>query len=69
MQFFQQKKQKRLILKRLKKTESWGSKKFRSTVKPFLSSEGFIHNNDITIEIDNKIIEDKSELNKTFTLN
>ena len=38
------------------------SKKFWSTVKPFLSSKGFIHNNDITVEIDNKIIEDKSEL-------
>ena len=43
-----------------------GSKKFWSTVKPFLSSKGFIHNNDITIEINNKIIEDKSELAKTF---
>ena len=30
------------------------------------SSKGFIHNNDITIEIDNKIIEDKSEVAKTF---
>ena len=38
-----------------------GSKKFWSTVKPFLSSKGFI-----LIEIDNKIIEDKSELAKTF---
>ena len=43
-----------------------GSKKFWTTVKPFLSSKGFIHNNDITIEIDDKIIEDKSELAKTF---
>ena len=43
-----------------------GSKKFQSTVKPFLSSKGFIYNNDITIEIDDKIIEDKSELAKTF---
>ena len=43
-----------------------GSKKFWSTVKPFLSSKGFIHNNDITIEIENKIIEDDSELTKTF---
>ena len=45
-----------------------GSKKFWSTVKPFFSSKGFIHNNDITIEIDNKIIEDESELAKTFHL-
>ena len=43
-----------------------GSKKFSSTVKPFLSSKGFIHNNDIAIEIDNKIIEDKSELAQTL---
>ena len=43
-----------------------GSRKFWSTVKPFLSSKGFIHNNDISIEIDNKIIEDESELAKTF---
>ena len=34
-----------------------GSKKFWSTVKPFLSSKGFIHNNDIKIQIgNNKII-------------
>ena len=43
-----------------------GSKKFWSTVKPFLSSKGFIHNNDITIEINNKTIKDKSELAQTF---
>ena len=43
-----------------------GSKKFWSRVKPFLSSKGFIHNNDITIEVDNKIIENESELAKTF---
>ena len=43
-----------------------GSKTFWSTVKPFFSSKGFIHNNDITTEINNKIIEDKSELAKTF---
>ena len=43
-----------------------GSKMFWSTVKPFLSPKGFIHNNDTTIETDSKIIEDKSELAKTF---
>ena len=42
------------------------SKKFWGTVKRFLSSKGFIHNNGITIEIDNKITEDKSELAKIF---
>ena len=39
-----------------------GSKKFWSTVKPFPSSKDFIHNDDISIEIDNKIIEDEPEL-------
>ena len=43
-----------------------GSKKFWSTVKFFLSSKGFIHNIDITIVIDNKIIENKSEVAQTF---
>ena len=53
-----------------KATESgiMDSKMLWSTAKPFLSSKGFIHNNDITIEINNKIIEDKSELAKTFNL-
>ena len=43
-----------------------GGKKFWSTFKPFLSAKGFIHNKDIKIDIDNKIIEDESELVKTF---
>ena len=43
-----------------------GSKKFWSTVKLFLSYKGSIHDNDIAIEIDNKITEDKPELAKTF---
>ena len=34
-----------------------GSQKFWSTVNLFLSSKGFAHNNEISIEIDNKIIE------------
>ena len=42
------------------------SKKFWNTVKPFLSSKGFIHNNNITTETDNKIIEYESELGETF---
>ena len=32
----------------------------------YLSSNGFIHNNDISIKIDNKNIEEESELAKTF---
>ena len=45
-----------------------GFKKFWSAVKRFLSSKGFIYNNVVTIEINNKIIEDKSELAKAFNL-
>ena len=45
-----------------------GSEKFWSTVNSFVSLKGFIHNKDITIEIDNKIFKDKSELAKAFNL-
>ena len=44
------------------------SKKFWSTVNLFLLSKRLSHNNDITIKIYDKIIEDKSELAKTFNL-
>ena len=63
--FFKQKSEKDYFEKATK-NGIVGSKKFWGTVKPLLSSKGFIHNNDITIEINNKIIEDKSELAKTF---
>ena len=43
-----------------------GRKNVWSKVKVFLSAKGFIQNNDITVKIDNKIIEDKSGLAKTF---
>ena len=65
MQFFERKSEIDLFWKGYKK-RNHGSKKFWSTVKPFLSSKGFIHNNDITIEINNKTIKDKSELAQTF---
>ena len=38
----------------------------QKTIKTFFSSKGFIHNNGISIEIDNKIIETESELAKKF---
>ena len=53
-------------MKRQHKTESWVIKKFWNTFKPILSFKTFIHNDNIKIEIDNKIIEDESELDKTF---
>ena len=60
------KKRIRLYFEKAKENGIIGSKKFLSTFKLFLSSKGFIHNNDITIEIDSKIIEDTSELAQTF---
>ena len=65
MQFFERKSEIDLFWKGYKK-RNHGSKKFWSTVKPFLSSKGFIHSNDITNKIDNKSIVDKSELAKAF---
>ena len=50
-------------MKKLQKTELWVVKTF-GVQFPFIKS--FIHNNNITIEIDNKIIEDKSEIAKIF---
>ena len=44
-------------------------KKFCSATKPFLSSKCFIHNDNISIEIYNKIIEGKSQLAKKFNSN
>ena len=43
-----------------------GSKKFWSTVKPFFLSRGFIHKDNISIEIDYKVIKNESELAKQF---
>ena len=60
------KKAKRTYFEKATENGIMGTKKVWSTVKPFLSSKGFIHNNGITIEINNKIIGDKSELVKTF---
>ena len=51
------KKAKKTYFEKTTENEIMGRKKFWSTLKPFLSSKGFIHNNDITIEINNKTIE------------
>ena len=53
------KKTKRSYFEKATENGIMGSKKFWSRVKPFLSSKGFIHNDNISIEIDNKIIEEK----------
>ena len=62
----QTRKQKKTYFKKATENGIMVSKTFWSTVKPFLSLKGFIHNNNIGIEIDDKIIEDKSELAKRF---
>ena len=64
--FLAYKKTKKTNFEKATENEIMGSKMFWRTAKPFLSSKGLIHNNDITIEIDDKIIEDKSELAKAF---
>ena len=41
-----------------------GGKKFWRNSKPFLASKGFIHNENVSIEIKNKLFEEESELGK-----
>ena len=65
LQFFKQK-AKNPYFEKATENGIMGSKTFWSTVKFFFSLKGFIHNIDITIVIDNKIIEGKSELAQTF---
>ena len=60
------KKAKNTYFKKATENAIIGSKKFWSTVKPILSSKGFIHNNNTSIETDNKIIEDERESTKQF---
>ena len=60
------KKAKNTYFKKATENAIIGSKKFWSTVKPILSSKGFIHNNNTSIETDNKIIEDEPESTKQF---
>ena len=43
-------------------------KRFGVKSNLFVLSKSFIHNNDISIKIDNKIIKDESELATTFNL-
>ena len=48
--------------------ESWVVKSFGVQSHLSFHQKAFIQNNDIAIKIDNKIIEDKYELSKTFNL-
>ena len=43
-----------------------GNKQFWNTVKPFLTSKGFLHNEDIGLHIGDKTVTDCSELAKEF---
>ena len=38
------------------------NKQFWNTVKPFLTSKGFLHNDDTALHIDNKTVTDCNEL-------
>ena len=40
------------------------NRKFWNTVKPFLTSEGFLHNDNISIDINGNIVEDEQKLAK-----
>ena len=42
------------------------NRKFWNTVKPFLTSKGFLHNDKISIDINDNIVEDKQKLTKDF---
>ena len=48
------------------KIASTRNKGFWNAVKPFLTSKGFLHNDDIATEFDNRTITDEKEFSKTF---
>ena len=43
-----------------------GNKQFWKTVKPFLMSKGFLHNEDIALHIGDKTVTECNELTKEF---
>ena len=43
-----------------------GNKQFWNTIKPFLTSKGFLHNKDIALHIGDKTVTDCNELAKEF---
>ena len=43
-----------------------GNKQFWNTVKPFVTSKGFLHNEDIALHIGDKTVTDCNELAKEF---
>ena len=43
-----------------------GNKQFWNTVNPFLTSKGFLHNEDIALHIDDKIVTDCNKLVDEF---
>ena len=42
------------------------NRKFWNTVKPFLTSKGFLHSDNISIDINGNIVEDEQKLTKEF---
>ena len=67
LQFFK-KKAKKTYFEKATENGIMGSKTFCSTFKTFLSSKEFIHNDNISTEIDSKINEDESESAKQSKL-
>ena len=49
----------KILTKRRKRMRN---KQFWNTVKPFLTSKGFLHNDDTALHIDNKTVTDCNEL-------
>ena len=46
--------------------EVMSKRKFWNTVKPFLTSKGFLHNDNTSIDINGNIVEDEQNLTKEF---
>ena len=44
------------------------NRKFWNTVKPFLTSKGFLHNDNISVDINGNIVENEQKLTKEFNL-
>ena len=43
------------------------NRKFFSTVKPFLTSKGFLHNVNISVDINGNIVKDEQKLSKKYS--
>ena len=60
------KKTKKNFFSKITSNEVIGNKQFLHTIKPFLTSKGFLHNEDIALHIGDKTVTDFNELTKKF---